>query len=96
MANERLFAKCAQLDDAEYRKGRAGSFGSIHGLLDHILLGDRRWMGLFESGEPVTPPLSQILYDDFSGLQCARAREDVRIEAGARCRFLEPIVRLHE
>src|SRR5947207_14042606 len=81
IANERLFAKCAQLDDAEYRKQRAGSFGSIHGLLNHILLGDRRWMGLFESGEGVAPPLNQLLYDDSSGLRNARAREDARIEA---------------
>jgi uncharacterized damage-inducible protein DinB len=81
MASERLFAKWAQWDDAEYRKGRAGSCGSIHGLLNHILLGDRRWMGLFESDERVTPPLNQVLYDDFSGLQAARAREDARIEA---------------
>ena len=81
IANERLFAKCGQLDDAEYRKERAGSFGSIHGLLNHILLGDRRWMGLFESGDRETPPLNQTLYDDFSSLQSARAREDARIEA---------------
>jgi len=80
MANERLFAKCAQLDDVEYRKRRAGSFGSIHGLLNHILLGDRRWMGLFENGERLTPPLDQILYDDFSDLGSARMREDARIE----------------
>ena len=81
IANERLFATCAQLDDAEYRKPRAGSFGSIHGLLNHILLGDRRWMGLFETGERVTPPLNEILYDDFSELRSARAREDARIES---------------
>src|SRR6185369_212423 len=80
LANERLFAKSAQLDEVEYRKQRAGSFGSIHGLLNHILLGDRRWMGLFESGERATPPLNQILYDDFSGLRNAREREDARIE----------------
>ena len=81
LANERLFAKCAQLDDVEHRKRRAGSFGSIHGLLNHILLGDRRWMGLFESGERLTPPLNQILYDDFPELRSARVREDLRIEA---------------
>jgi uncharacterized damage-inducible protein DinB len=81
IANERLFAACAQLDDAEYRKRRAGSFGSIHGLLNHILLGDRRWMALFESGERLTPPLDQILCDDFFSLRRARAREDSRIEA---------------
>ncbi|MBZ5591454.1 MAG: DinB family protein [Acidobacteriia bacterium] len=81
IANERLFAKCAQLDDAEYRKPRAGSCGSIHALLNHILLGDRRWMRLFQTGDRVTPPLNEILYDDFSELQSARAREDARIES---------------
>jgi uncharacterized damage-inducible protein DinB len=35
---------------------------------------------LFESGERATPPLNQILYDDFSGLVSARVREDARIE----------------
>ena len=92
-ANERLFAKCAQLDDVEYRKRRAGSFGSIHRLLNHILLRDRRWMGLFESGQRLTPPLNQILYDDLPELRSARVREDLRIEAFfsvSRCRLLVP------
>ena len=80
-ANERLYATCAQLNDAEYRKQRPGSFGSIHGLLNHILLGDRRWMGLFENGQRVTPPLNLILYDDFASLRSARAGEDARIES---------------
>lgn len=81
IANERLFAKCAQLDDEDYRKPRPGSLGSISGLLNHILLGDRRWMGLFETGERVTPPLNDILYDDFPSLRSAREREDARIES---------------
>jgi uncharacterized damage-inducible protein DinB len=45
------------------------------------LLGDRRWLGLFESGQRETPPLNQILYDDFPSLRVARAREDDRIES---------------
>ena len=81
IANERLFTQCARLDDSEYRRDRAGSFGSIHGLLNHILLGDRRWLGLFVSGERATPPLNRILYDDFAALRNARTQEDVRIEA---------------
>jgi uncharacterized damage-inducible protein DinB len=81
IANERLYSACAQLPDDEYRKARAGSFGSIHGLLNHILLGDRRWLALFENGQRVTPPLNQILYDDFNELRGARMREDERLEA---------------
>ena len=30
---------------------------SIDGLLNHILVGDRRWMALFEQGDRATPPL---------------------------------------
>jgi uncharacterized damage-inducible protein DinB len=81
IANERLFSKCDELEDSEYRKQRAGSFVSIHGLLNHILLGDRRWLGLFEHGERLTPPLNQILCDDFSDLRSAREREDARIQS---------------
>src|SRR6516162_6462767 len=80
IANERLYSACAYLNDAAYRKQRPGSFGSIHGLLNHILLGDRRWLGLFEGGQRVTPPLGQILYDDFAELRTARMREDERLE----------------
>src|ERR1051326_2223098 len=80
LANERLFAKSAQLDEVEYRKQRAGSFGSIHGLLNHILLGDRIWMGRFENGDRSTPRLGQILYENFAELREARQREDSRIE----------------
>ena len=80
VSNERLYAHCAELCDAEYRRRRAGSLGSIHGLLNHILLGDRRWLGLFENGDRVTPPLNQILYDNFPELRAAREQEDARIE----------------
>jgi len=81
LANELLFAKCAELNDAEYRRQRDGSFGSIHALLNHILLGDRIWMSRFEGGGQTTPRLSAILYDDFAELRGAREKEDARIEA---------------
>jgi len=80
IANERLYAQCALLEDAEYRKTRPGSFGSIHGLLNHILLGDRRWLALWEAGKRETPVLSQILYDEFAALRAAREREDAHLE----------------
>src|SRR5215469_16427210 len=52
IANERIYETCAQLDVAEYRRERPGSFGSIHGLLNHILLGNQfGCRGFGEQGE---------------------------------------------
>lgn len=80
IANERLYAACSQLDEADYRKHRSGSFGSIHGLLNHVLLADRIWMARFEGGGSSTPALDTVLFDDFAELRAARAHEDARIE----------------
>lgn len=85
IANERLYAACAELEDSEYRKQRRGSFGSIHALLNHILLGDRIWMERFEGGGRSTPPLNTELFDDFPSLRSARAEFDARIEGFFGC-----------
>src|SRR5258708_27412865 len=79
-ANERLYAACAALDDSEYRKTRAGSLRSIHGLLNHLLLGDRIWMTCFELGCVEGPPRDTILLDNFPELHAARSSEDQRIQ----------------
>ena len=81
IANERLYETCALLPDEEYRKSRAGSFGSIHGLLNHILLGDTIWLARFEGGGAATPALNSVLYDEYPALRAARAAHDARIEA---------------
>jgi uncharacterized damage-inducible protein DinB len=80
IANERIYEKCAELSDAEYRKQRPGSFGGIRGLLNHILLGDRIWMARFEGQGQSTPPLKAILFDEFPAPRSARVEEDARIE----------------
>lgn len=80
IANERLYDRCAELPAEEYRKPRAGSFGSIHGLLNHMLLGDTIWMSRFEGGGTTTPPLNTVLFEDFTALRAARAAQDARIE----------------
>src|SRR5262249_1407661 len=81
IANERLYEACALLDDVEYRRQRKGSLGSIHGLLNHLLLGDTIWMARFEGGGETTPPLNTILFDEFAALRTARVEQDRRIEA---------------
>jgi uncharacterized damage-inducible protein DinB len=80
IANERLFTACAGLGDDEYRQQRQGSFGSIHGLLNHMLLGDRIWMERFEGRGATTPALNSVLFDEFSALRAARSEQDTRIE----------------
>jgi len=80
-ANARLYDCCAQLDPVEYRLQRRGSFGSVHALLNHMLLGDRIWMSRFAGGGKTTPPLDTVLFDTFAELHPARLKEDEEIEA---------------
>jgi uncharacterized damage-inducible protein DinB len=81
IANERLYEACAQLDPAEYRRERKGSFGSIHALLNHMLLGDQIWLLRFAGAGQTTPPLNTILFDTFEQLSLRRAAQDEAIEA---------------
>ena len=46
--NVKLYDVCAQLTDGERKKDRAAFFKSIHGTLNHLLLGDKIWMGRFK------------------------------------------------
>jgi uncharacterized damage-inducible protein DinB len=81
IANERLYEQLTKLDVAEYRRERRGSFGSIHALLNHTMVGDRVWMSRFMGGGKTTPPLNTILFETFDEINSARAVEDAGIEA---------------
>jgi uncharacterized damage-inducible protein DinB len=80
LANERLYECCARLSDDERKKNRQAFFKSIHGTLNHIMVGDRNWMTRFEGGVASSSRLDAILYDGFDELRAARVREDERIE----------------
>ena len=80
LANERLYAACAELDDAARRKDRGAFFRSIHGTLNHNMVGDRIWMARFEGGTVSSAGLDAILHDEFDELRAARVVEDSRIE----------------
>lgn len=81
LANERLYDACSTLTDEQRKRSRGAFFGSIHGTLNHILLGDRIWMTRFEGGEAPSTNLDAVLYKDFGELRRARTVEDARIEA---------------
>lgn len=81
LANQRLYAACAELQDMERKRIRPAFFHSIHGTLNHILVGDRIWLSRFAGKEVPSTGLDQILYQEFDQLREARIAEDQRIEA---------------
>ena len=81
LANETLYEACAALSDGERRRDLGAFFGSVHGTLNHLLLGDRIWMTRFEGGIHPSTNLGALLHDDFADLRAARAAMDGRIEA---------------
>jgi len=79
--NERLYECCARLTDGERKRDAGAFFKSIHGTLNHLLVGDRVWMGRFV-GPVFTPKgLDQELYADFGELRRERAKTDDAIDA---------------
>lgn len=75
-ANERLLAACAKLAPQDYLRERPSFFKSLHGTLNHILVGDRIWLARFRGAEHGIHALDQLLYPDLSSLAAARRSED--------------------
>ena len=80
LANEKLYAACAGLSGAEYRRDLGAFFGSVHGTLNHLLLGDRIWMARFEGGSHVSTGLGAVQYEKFEALRAERERLDRHME----------------
>ena len=77
--NERLYDTAAQVADTDYRTDRGAFFKSLHGTLNHLLVGDRIWMRRFTGQGEAPPSLDAILHDNFTRLRVARRTEDERI-----------------
>jgi uncharacterized damage-inducible protein DinB len=77
--NERLYAAAARLSEPDYRADRGAFFKSVHGTLNHLLVGDRIWMQRFTGAGELPRSLDAILHDDFASLRAARMAEDTRI-----------------
>jgi uncharacterized damage-inducible protein DinB len=88
LMNVKLYRLAGTLDDEARKRDRGAFFGSIHGTFNHLLLGDRIWMGRFTgdaerhtsrdgAGNPIAfRSLSQELYPDFAVLSAERAKTD--------------------
>jgi uncharacterized damage-inducible protein DinB len=81
--NERLYECCARLGDDDRKRDAGAFFKSIHGTLDHLLLGDRIWMGRFTGRPFAVKSLDQELYADFGELRDERGKTDADISQWA-------------
>ncbi len=74
--NERLYGAAAKLKEADYHADRGAFFKSMHGTLNHLLVGDRIWMQRFTGKGELPKSLDAILHDNFPALRAARRAED--------------------
>ena len=61
--NERLYAACASMPDELRKRDRRAYFRTIHGTLNHLLLGDRPWLDQTHHRGQLTTLLSQCGVD---------------------------------
>lgn len=74
--NERLYALCANLDDAHRQRDMGAFFGSIHGTLNHLLWGDLMWLSRFTGRPRPETAIDEPVHDDFADLRNAREAVD--------------------
>jgi uncharacterized damage-inducible protein DinB len=84
--NGRLYDACARLSDADYRRNLGAFFRSVHGTLNHLLLGDLLWLGRLQGSAPAFAALDAELHGDFAALYLARIETD-----GALCAEVEAL-----
>lgn len=77
--NRALYDCSAKLTDVQRKEDKGAFFKSLHGTLNHLLVGDSVWMGRFEGPVFVPTSLAQELHADFEGLRRAREAMDARI-----------------
>ena len=94
-ANRGLYRACAALGEPDYLGERACAFGSLHAILNHVLVADRIWSARIEGRAPPSLRLDQVLYADLLALGVARTAEDERLRhlvtGLAETRFAEPL-----
>jgi uncharacterized damage-inducible protein DinB len=80
-ANRRLFDAAGRLPEADYRADLGAFFGSVHGTLSHLLVGDTIWMARFTGDPPPPWRLDSQPHADLAELRAAREAMDAHIAA---------------
>lgn len=81
--NRKIYEAAARLPEAERKADRSAFFRSIHSTLNHLVWGDRVWLGRFNGKSYPTGAMGVDLYEDFAELLAARRAMDDDIAAWA-------------
>jgi len=77
--SERLYALLSEVPDEERKRDRGAFFGSMHGTLNHLLWGDRMWLGRFIDEPCAHPAFGADMFEDFAALGEERGITDRKI-----------------
>ena len=78
--NQAVYAAAAKLPDGTRKRNMGAFFKSIHGTLNHLLVGDQLWLDRFEGVPTSITSLDQELYGDFDVLARQREHADNRLD----------------
>lgn len=81
--NEKLYDAAARLTDEQRKRDLGAFFHSIHGTLNHLLLGDQAWLQRLHGQRVTMTSPGQQLFSDFRALQQARRAMDDELIAWA-------------
>jgi uncharacterized damage-inducible protein DinB len=77
--NQNIYLVCSEIPDEQRKQDLGAFFKSIHGTLNHLLYGDKAWMGRFTNNPFVVTTIGQELYGDFDALRVERKIVDQQI-----------------
>lgn len=77
--NGTIYERCAKIPDEKRKADMKAFFKSIHGTLNHLLIGDMLWMARFTSTPLANVSLDAILHENFDELRAARQTMDAEI-----------------
>lgn len=77
--NDHFYLLCDSIADEKRKRDMGAFFKSIHGTLNHLLLGDRLWMSRFQNTIFEIESLDQELYSDYEELKKQRVITDRNI-----------------
>ncbi|WP_417687762.1 DinB family protein [Roseibium sp.] len=67
----KVYSAADKMSDSERKEDRGAFFKSVHSTLNHLLFGDRAWLGRFNGRSYEVKPIGIDLYDDYEPLKAA-------------------------